>query len=523
MDITPETAKSWPFEQARQLLQHIVRKGKVPGDRVTFETGYGPSGAPHIGTFGEVVRTLMVMRAFIELTDGAYQTRLVIFSDDYDGFRKVPDNMPESMNEHLGMALSRVPDPYGDFSSFSARNNDALVGFVRETLGIPVNIGWFVSSTAAYQGGYFNSALSLVFENHDKILEIMKANLGEERQASYCAFMPVTPTGHVIHTGVRTSDSLKDLVEFEDEFGAPLAYSIHDGNVKLQWKVDWAMRWLALDVDYEMSGKDLIDSVKASNKICRVLGGTPPLNMTYELFLDEHGQKISKSKGNGVSMEQWFRYGNVNSLAHFMYQNPRAAKQLHLGVIPRVTDEYLKQLADYLETPSINNPVWAVHLGQVPEVSTNVTYQLMINLAEVSAVKDPAVLMGYLGQYREISDDERPILEEMASFVVNYVNDVGTVRKLREPSAQEAAAFLDLADRLAVMADGLAAEDYQFQVYEAGKAHAFEPLRAWFQAIYEVLFGSSDGPRFGTFIASYGVQQSVELLRKAAAGVAPNN
>lgn len=524
MDTTLDQAKSWPFEQARALLQHITRKGKQPGDLVTFQTGYGPSGRPHIGTFGEVVRTQMVRRAFEKITQGTYPTRLIVFSDDLDALRKRPDDEPESMEAWLGYSLSRVPTPTPtEFESYAAHNNHRLQCFIRDHLMLYSGSGGqydFMSSRRCYETGYLNKVLTRVAENHDAILAIMRANMGEERGQTYCAFMPILQDGRVISEGVRVSDNYRDLLEFEDEHGMPVAFSIHNGNAKLQWKVDWAMRWVALDVDYEMSGKDLIESVKVSGKICRLLGGTPPLNLTYELFLDETGAKISKSKGNGVSIDQWLQYGSRESLMYFMYQNPRAAKKIFLDMIPGTVDEYLMHRRNYATQEgktAWDNPAYHIHAGEVPLWPTDTTYQLLVNLISVTALQDPLEVRSYLEGLRPLpvfpGETE---LEFMAliELAIAYTHERKLAARIfRDPTDQEKAAFRDLVDRLAIMVDGLEPEDYMHHVYEVGKTHGFDPLRSWFQALYEVYLGSSDGPRFGNLIAVLGVQPTIELLR----------
>lgn len=511
--------RSWPYEQARLLLNHIEKKGKKPGDVVTFCTGYGPSGAPHIGTFGEVYRTLMVLMAFRDITQDAYQPRLIVFSDDMDALRKRPDDVPESMDAHLGRSLAQIPSPWNAEESFADHNVNKLEGFI--DLLIPVVFpGISLRSSTCYNEGLFNPYLSRVFENHDAILKVMRANMGEERGQTYCAFMPINEHGDVIHEGVTISPDFQDSVVFTDSTNNEVLYTIHDGNTKLQWKVDWAMRWIALDVDYEMSGKDLIDSVRVSGKICRLLGGTPPLNLTYELFLDENGEKISKSRGNGVSIETWLRYGSRESLAHFMYQNPRSAKKLFLGVIPRSMDEYLSHRRDYKEQTDLqrrDNPVHHIHGHKVPPFNSEVTFQLLINVIGVTALKTAAGVMSYLSGVRSFEGlDSHTLgyLDHVIGKAINYTHDVVLAsRTLRDPSEGERTAFFDLADRIEKLGEGREVDEYQFEVYEVGKAHGFEPLRSWFQAIYEVFFGSSDGPRFGAFIHSYGAQASADLLR----------
>lgn len=524
-----EQAKSWPFQEARNLLKHIERKGKKPGDLVTFETGYGPSGAPHIGTFGEVVRTLWVMRAFRELTENAYPIRLIMFSDDYDAMRKVPDDMPEWLEEHLGKPLSAVPNPYVDgkgssFDSFGRANNFKLVDFVADILidydpdmqikfaekddAVLNEAGvYFCSSTDFYVSGRFNDMLDRVWDNHDAIQAIMLPTLGTERAATYSPFMVKGNDGTLIQNGV-TLDVVRGYVQVGDRAVA----KIHDGGTKLQWKVDWASRWTYFDVDYEMSGKDLIDSVKASGQICRALGGTPPLNLTYELFLDEHGAKISKSKGNGFTVENWLRYGNMSSLMLFMFQNPRAAKKLYREIVPSMVDQALKHRNGEI-TP--DNPLWHFRVKQLAPFQSDLTYQLLLNLAVVSQAQSTQDLVSYLQQTREISMGDDQVLASIGDGVINYARDKGLFsRERRQPTDQERAAFRELAARFTMMMENMDAEAFQFQVYEVGKAHGFENLRDWFKALYECLLGSSDGPRFGAFTAAYGLQNTIRLLKQ---------
>lgn len=522
-------AKSWPFVEARALYEHITKKGKRPGDMVTFETGFGPSGLPHIGTFGEVVRTAMVMRAFDKLTRYTYELRLLIVSDDYDALRKVPDGADFILNDSLDLPLSSVPDPLGRERSFAMANNRKLIEFVN-SLRIPYS---FVSATDQYRSGNYDATLRKVWDNHQAILDIMLPTLGAERRATYCAFMPIgAHTGKVISEGATLAPLGSVINEREIEYrdnGLLCKTSVFGGLTKLQWKVDWAARWVTFDVDYEMSGKDLIDSVKASNQICRAIGGMPPLNMTYELFVDAEGKKISKSKGNGIAMEEWFRYGTREALALFMFQNPRATKTLALDVIPRVSDELLKGLQAYhsytedVEVKELDNPTWHIYQGNPPEYRSEVTYQLLINLAQASRTSDAEVLLRYANHYKAEVPEATPevisIIQGMAHGAIRYVQNVMPAQELRAPTTREARAFENLALRLTGMQDGLDAEAYQFEVYEVGKEYEFEPLRTWFQAIYEVLFGSSQGPRFGTFIEAYGRQPTIELLEEAAGRV----
>lgn len=520
-----DQAKSWPFQEARSLLAHIERKGKKPGDLVTFETGYGPSGAPHIGTFGEVVRTLWVMRAFRALTNDAYPTRLIMFSDDYDALRKVPDDQPEWMKEYLGQPLTSIPSPYDDKmlgASFGMANNSKLVDFVSSILGVynhslqiqhtdkalPNAPGvWFCSATNFYRKGRFNDMLDRVWDNYQAILDILLPTFKDERRATYSPFMVLGNDGSLIQNNV-TLDVVRGYVQVGNR---SIAHT-HNGGAKLQWYVDWAMRWAYFDVDYEMSGKDLMDSVKLSGEICRVLGGTPPLNLTYELFLDEQGAKISKSKGNGFTIEEWLSYGTDGSLMLLMFQDPRKAKKLYRDLVPQMEDQYLK-LRTKVATP--DDPNWHFTLELKEPLTCDVTYQLLLNLAVVSQASSEEDLLAYLQQNREIPAEELIFIRALAVRVLRYARVKGLFdRERREPTEQEAAAFSELATRFSCMLDNMTAEHYQFQVYEVGKKHGFQPLRSWFQALYECLLGSSDGPRFGAFTQAYGLENTIALLRQ---------
>ncbi len=507
-------AKSWPFEQARALLKRVEGQSLV-----TFQTGFGPSGAPHVGTFGEVVRTNMVRRAFEELTEGKVQTRLIVFSDDYDGFRRVPDGLPESMLEDIGLPLTSVRDPFGEHPSFGERNNAALRDFLNR---LEVDYE-FVSSTATYKSPNFvtpfDRTLSLIYEHYDAVMAIMLPSLGGQggnRAATYSPFMPISPkTGRVLdNANVRLLGD--DQIAFTDEDGSEHDCYIYGGRVKLQWKVDWAMRWMAFNVDYEMHGKDLIDSAVLSTRICKAVGRQPPVTYFYELFLDDDGAKVSKSKGNGMTMEEWNRYSATGPLAYFMFQSPRSAKAFTATVVPRVTDEYLKGLTtfDSLEGAArLDSPIWHVHEGSPPPYEADVSYSLLLNLCEVSRAEDPETVMNYLSQYKSMKNGDRAFVGSLIPGAIAYVREKMEAKPRRAPSEMEAEAFAKLVTTLEGMDDGLDGETYQFQVYEVGKSFEFPSLRDWFKAIYQVLFGADQGPRFGSFIAAYGRQRSIDLLK----------
>ncbi|HTR83814.1 MAG TPA: lysine--tRNA ligase [Reyranella sp.] len=517
-----EAARAWPFEEARKLVARTG--GKVPAKGfVLFETGYGPSGLPHIGTFGEVVRTTMVRQAFMRLSD--VPTKLYCFSDDMDGLRKVPDNVPnkEMLAAHLGKPLTAVPDPFSnEYPSFGAANNARLRAFL-DSFGFEYE---FQSATDWYKSGRFDKMLLTMLRHYDEVQAVMLPTLGEERRATYSIFLPVSPkTGRVLQVPMIKVDADAGTVVFRDEDGSTVETPVTGGNVKLQWKADWAGRWFALDVDYEMYGKDLIPSAELSAKIVKILGGTPPDGFNYELFLDEEGRKISKSKGNGLSVEEWLRYASPESLALYMHQAPRRAKRLHFDVIPRAVDDYLslvEKLPAEEPAKSLENPAWHIHNGAAPANNTGgVSFGLLLNLAGVANTEDKGVLWQYLRRYVPGATPENaPYLDKLMAGAVAYYQDfVKSTKKFRLPVGKEREALQDLADTLRKIPESETAEFIQNEVYEAGKRHfAKEELRQWFKTLYEVLLGSEQGPRMGAFIKLYGRDNVVRLIERALAG-----
>ena len=510
---------AWPFQEARRIVDRLGG-GTPQKGYVLFETGYGPSGLPHIGTFGEVARTTMVRHAFGLLSD--VPTRLFAFSDDMDGLRGVPGNVPnrEMLAEHLGKPLTRVPDPFGTHESFGHHNNARLKSFL-DAFGFDYE---FVSASECYAGGRFDAALRRVLECYDEVTAVILPTLGAERRATYSPFLPVSPkSGRVLQVPVVERHVDAGTIVYRDEEEGLVEVPVTGGACKLQWKADWAMRWYALDVDYEMSGKDLIDSVRLSSQICRILGGTPPEGFTYELFLDEKGEKISKSKGNGLTIEEWLRYASPASLGYHMYQSPQRAKRLYFDVIPRTVDEYLGQLEKYREQEEaarLANPVWHVHAGAPPSEATPVGFGLLMNLAGAANAESKAQLWGYIRRYApEATPEDHPILDQLVGYALAYYLDfVKPTKRYRAPQARERAALEELAGWLEAAPDGANAEAIQFEVYEIGKRHGFENLREWFRGLYEVLLGQSQGPRMGSFIALYGVPETARLIRRALAG-----
>ncbi len=535
------SSKAWPFEEARRVLKRYQKQPPEKG-YVLFQTGYGPSGLPHIGTFGEVARTTMVKRAFEVISD--IPTKLISFSDDLDGMRKVPGNVPnsEQLEEHLQKPLTAVPDPFGTHESFGHHNNAKLRSFL-DTFGFEYE---FISAKEFYESGQFDEILKRAVEKYDEIMAVMLKSLREERAATYSIFLPIHPeTGRVLYVPMKTVDAENHTITFDDEEGKEWTLPVTGGNVKFQWKPDFGARWAALGVDFEMFGKDHSTNAPIYDQICRILGWRAPEHFTFELFLDENGQKISKTSGNGVSIDEWLTYASSESLSYFMYLKPKTAKRMHFDVIPKAVDEYHQQLRAYATQDTkarLNNPVFHIHGHNVPVSDMVVPFSMLLNLASASSAEDKSTMWGFINKYApEATPESHPSMDEAAGFAVRYFNDfVKPAKTFRAPTDQERAALSDLAEALKSEDAALAAiakknaamgnddplpeanfgdEDFlQSIVFAIGKNHGFEPLRDWFKAIYEVLLGASQGPRFGGFIALYGVSETVELIEKGLAG-----
>ena len=511
-------SKAWPFEEARRILKRFQNKPPEKG-YVLFETGYGPSGLPHIGTFGEVARTTMIMRAFQELSD--LPTRLVCFSDDLDGMRKVPSNVPnpEKLVEHLQRPLTSVPDPFEEYESFGHHNNAMLRRFL-DTFGFEYD---FISATEFYQSGQFDQVLLRAVEKYDDIMKVMLASLREERQKTYSIFLPIHPeTGRVLYVPMKSVDAQNGTITFDTEEGAEMTLPVTGGNVKLQWKPDFGARWAALGVDFEMYGKDHSTNTPIYDKICRILGHPAPEHFSYELFLDENGQKISKTSGNGVSIDEWLTYASTESLSYFMYLKPKTAKRMHFDVIPKAVDEYHQQLRAYEgqdDKARLNNPVWHIHGGDVPVSKMVVSFSMLLNLASVSGADDKDQLWGFIKRYApEASAETHADLDAAAGFAVRYYNDfVKPAKVYRAPTYLEREALIALRDGLKAWDQGLDGDALQSLVFACGRER-FDPMRDWFKALYEVLLGASQGPRFGGFIALLGIEESIALIDKGLAG-----
>ena len=512
--INLDKTNAWPFVEAKKILQEkkisIEKKGKI-----TLQTGYGPSGLPHIGTFGEVARTSMIVNALNHLTD--IPKEIITFSDDMDGLRKIPDNVPnqELLKQNLHKPLTSVPDPFKKYNSFGEHNNEMLKNFLNQ-FEFQYN---FKSSTVLYKSGFFNSTLQIVLEKYQDIMDIIIPTLGKERQKTYSPFLPIcAETGVVLEIPVLEILKEKSKIIFDNN-GKKLEVSILDGNCKLQWKVDWAMRWYALDVDFEMYGKDLIESAILSTKIIKLMEKNNPTGFAYELFLDEKGEKISKSKGNGITIDQWLKYASPESLSLFMYQNPKRAKKLYKEIVPKAVDEYL----DFIEKGNIQNelqllmnPVWHVHNGKMPKEKIIMTFSMLLNLVEASNADTKELLWKFVKKYKkDISENEHPIFDNLISYAIKYFQDViKQKKKYKKPNDSEKNVLKALINTLETCNDEMTPEDIQTKIYSTGKENGYkENLRDWFKLIYEVVFGDENGPRMGNFISFFGVNETKQLIK----------
>jgi lysyl-tRNA synthetase class 1 len=508
-----DKTSAWPFVEAKKMLRErksfIEKKGKI-----TLQTGYGPSGLPHIGTFGEVARTSMMVNALNQLID--LPTEIITFSDDMDGLRKVPENVPNQklLNDNLHKPLTQVPDPFEKFNSFGEHNNEMLKNFL-DSFKFKYN---FQSSTALYNSGFFNPTLKIILDNYEGIMNIIIPTLGKERQQTYCPFLPICPdTGHVLEIPLLEIDKEKSRIIFDNK-GKKLEASILDGNCKLQWKVDWAMRWYALDIDFEMYGKDLIESAILSTKIINLIGKKNPSGFAYELFLDEKGEKISKSKGNGITIDQWLNYASPESLSLYMYQNPKRAKKLYNEIVPKAVDDYLdciEKSKKQNELQLLMNPVWHVHNGNIPNEDIIMTFSMLLNLVETSNADSKELLWKFVKKYKSDIDEKKfPIFDGLVGHAIKYFNDViKAQKKYKSPSENEKLALQALVKTLEKCTDEMSPEDIQTLIYSTGKENGYaENLRDWFKLIYEVVFGDENGPRMGFFISFFGVKETKELL-----------
>lgn len=527
-------SKAWPFEEARKLVKRIEKRD--PQKPVLFETGYGPSGLPHIGTFGEVARTTMVRTAFRLLTEDKIPTRLICFSDDMDGMRKIPENVPDraALEPYLQMPLTVVPNPFGgDYESFGHHNNAMLRRFL-DTFGFDYE---FASATEYYKSGKFDDILLRAVERYQKLMDVMLPTLGEERRATYSPFLPISPaSGRVLYVPMKEVNAKDCTITFEDEDGQDVTVPVTGGNVKLQWKPDFGARWAALDVDFEMFGKDHGPNMAVYDKICKVLGGTPPEHYVYELFLDDKGEKISKSKGNGLSIDEWLTYAPTESLALYMFQKPRTAKRMYFDVIPKAVDEYYTFAQKYEQMPveqKLQNPAWHIHSGDIPKIDMPVPFAMLLNLVSASNADSKDVLWAFISRYAPgVTAETHPELDALVGHAIRYFDDfVKPTKSFKTPDETERQALEQLDAKLAALpadADGATIQDAVLDVARAIERYQDHNKKgpdggpgvsvAWFSALYQLLLGQEKGPRFGSFVALYGISETRDMISKALAG-----
>jgi lysyl-tRNA synthetase class 1 len=538
--VTPEIlaaareSKAWPFEEAGKIVKRY--EGRDWPESILFESGYGPSGLPHIGTFGEVARTTMVRHAFRILTEDKVSTRLLSFSDDMDGMRKIPENVPDRsfLEPHLHKPLTVVPDPFGgEYESFGHHNNAMLRRFL-DTFGFDYE---FASATDYYKSGRFDAILRRVAERYDDIMAIMLPTLGEERRATYSPFLPISPkTGKVLYVPLTKVDAANATISYIDEDGVEVNQSILGGSVKLQWKPDFGARWAALNVDFEMFGKDHGPNMGVYDNICKALGGQPPEHYVYELFLDENGEKISKSKGNGLTIDEWLTYAPTESLSLYMFQKPRTAKKLYFDVIPRAVDEYYTFLSAFQRQEwkeRLGNPVYHIHSGNVPVVDMPVSFALLLNLVSASNAHDKSVLWGFISRHADgVTPQTHPELDQLVGYAIRYFDDfVKPTKVFRAADEVETAALQALSEKLGSLpagSDGEAIQNASLDVARSIERYQDHNKKspeggpgvsvAFFQMIYQILIGQERGPRFGSFAALYGIDNTRALIAKALAG-----
>ncbi len=510
-----QSTSSWPFVEIRKLIKD--RKDQIKKkNKIIFQTGYGPSGLPHIGTFGEVARTTMMINALSHIEK--FENELITFSDDMDGLRKIPDNVPnkELLKKNIGRPLTSIPDPFKKYNSFGEHNNELLKKFLNK-----FNFNFnFKSSTENYIKGVFNNSLVRVLEKYDDIMNLILPTLRSERKKTYCPFLPICPeTGKVLEVPLLEINKKNNTAVFDNN-GKKFESSIINGNCKLQWKVDWAMRWFTFDVDFEMYGKDLSESAILSSKICKSLGKKPPNGFAYELFLDEKGEKISKSKGNGITIDQWLRYASPESLTLYMYQNPKRAKKLYSDVVPKAVDEYL-ELTEKFEKQNIKdkllNPVWHIHNGKPPNEKFIMTFSMLLNLASSSNADNKKILWKFINRFhKDLTPENYPILDSLTNYAINFFKDkIKPEKKFKRPNDAEKKSLLNLAMAIELIQQSASPEDIQTVVYSVGKKNGYDKnLRNWFKLIYQVLFGDDDGPRMGFFISFFGIKETVKLIKE---------
>lgn len=517
---------NWPHNEAERVALRLHDTDKT----AVFETGYGPSGLPHIGTFAEVVRTSYVIKAFrFNYPKRAY--KLIVFSDDMDGLRSLPENVPNHalLQEHLGAPLSSLPDPFGKESSYAAFMNGRLKHFL-DYYGFEY---LFESSTNCYHTGVFNTALKRVMDNHEAIRNLFIKTISPDKRATWSPFFPICEhcgkiyTTSVLNIHPETYEITYRCDRDEKAYrscGHEGRVSILNGKVKMGWKVDWAMRWYTFGVDYEMHGKDLLDSASLSSKICSILGATPPLTYKYELFLDENAAKISKKIGNGISMEQWQSFAPVGSLLYFLLDEPNRARKMGMPILPRLVDNYITALKnETAEEPG--SALWFVdslqHHHDASDIDkTDISYSLLVNVAENLGSDDAELLYDYARRYDATVEENAEFFRPLCHHVLAYIKDTNSRRPGTVLGQLPPGDYFSALQSLSVDLDALAdansfrGEMLQNLVFAVGRKHGLEPGN-WFRFLYETLLGKTQGPRLGSFFAMLGPDKVRALLHKA--------
>ena len=513
----------WPYEEARKLVDRA--QGYQPGRPVIFESGFGPSGLPHLGTMCEVLRPAYVRRALENVGDGR-PARLIVFIDDIDGLRKVPESVPhrDEWKRYLGQPVARIPDPFGCCKSFADHMIDLLSKFLA-----PVEVDLELArASEMYASGRFDDALKLMLDKREDIIRVITPTLREENRAGWSPFMPICPAcGQVNSTRVVAYHPDRAAVEFscERDFGGAhgcghrAEQSVLGGNAKVGWKVDWALRWYVLKVDYELYGKDLIDSARLSGQILRLLGGKPPIGFPFEMFLDEEGHKISKSVGRGVTVDDWQRYAPIEVLKYFLLLSPRRARKLFIETIPQYVDEYLDALREYARADNVEARrnmalEFVLQSRSSRRFDSSLTYSMTMNLVAALGSSDRDLIWKYLTRYDPAiaGDAETEALgRTLMDCALNYYADfIEPTKKRYAPNNSEREQLKKLIEFLEANPDA-PGDEIEKKIYDLGREYYPKPGNI-FPLLYRVLLGQDRGPRLGAFIRLATPARVVELL-----------
>lgn len=494
-------SKAWPVVEANKVIERVKALKK---QIATFETGYGPSGLPHLGTICEVIRTSMVKKAY-DILHPVIPSRLLAFVDDMDGLRKVPGNVPQAdmLAGYLNYPLTQVPDPFGQeksFADYNAKRFEHLLDQYGYLSGIEVK-----RAHQEYKSGRFNFALLDILKHHIPILEIMKEHLREERFSTYSPFLPISPvTGKILQVAMTkyTPSTITFQAEDKQEYTTPVV----DGYCKLQWKPDLGMRWYALGVDYEIYGKDLESSVEIASKICQLLGNPAPLGFQYEHFLAPDGSRVSKSKGNeSVTVQAWLNYTPKGTLEHFIFQNPRRAKRLRIHDIPNYVEAFLEELSQFDSMSTQEQYESAIFYINHKPNPTNISFKLALSIACATHIQSEQELI----QRLNISTDDALGLSVARCAFAFFQDCIKANLKIEPMPTTMHVAVNDLIAKLKTVS--IDADNIQNAFFTTAKEHNI-PFKDWFTALYKALLGAEQGPKLGSFCVNYGVEKVINLL-----------